>query len=67
MCRRGYELRRALDREPMTRCLYCKNPVRKKISSVNVPRLTAPLSVVDAKKAGFTVLEKREGGEYEKL
>lgn len=67
MCRRGYELRRALDREPMTRCLYCKNPVRKKISSVSVPRLTAPLSVVDAKKAGFTVLEKREGGEYEKL
>ncbi len=67
MCRRGYELRRAVDRKPVTRCLYCKNPVRKKVSRVNVPHVTAPLSVTDAKKAGFTVLEKRDGGEYEKL
>ncbi len=67
MCRRGYEVRRELGREPLTRCLYCKNPVRKKIGPVSVPRVTAPLSVSDAKKAGFTVLEKRDGGEYEKL
>ncbi len=67
MCRRGFELRRGVNREPLTRCLYCKNPVRKKISSVNVPKLTAPLSVSDAKKAGFTLLEKRDRGTYEKL
>ena len=67
MCRRGVELRRGVNREPLTRCLYCKNPVRKKISSVNVPKLTAPLSVSDAKKAGFTLLEKRDRGTYEKL
>ena len=67
MCRRGFELRRGVNREPLTRCLYCKNPVRKKISAVNVPKLTAPLSVSDAKKAGFTLLEKRDRGTYEKL
>ena len=67
MCRRGFELRRGVNRAPLTHCLYCKNPVRKKISSVNVPKLTAPLSVSDAKKAGFTLLEKRDRGTYEKL
>lgn len=67
MCRRGYELRRDLKREPHTKCLYCKNPVKKKVSRVVVPKVTAPVSLSDAKKAGFTVLEKRGKGEYEKL
>ena len=66
MCRRGFELMRPLSREPLTRCFYCQNPVRKKIGVVNVPHITAPLSVSDAKKAGFTVLEKRDTGVYEK-
>ena len=67
ICRKGFELRRPADREPLSRCFYCKHPVRKRISSVNVPKLTAPLSVSDAKKAGFTVLEKLGSGEYEKI
>lgn len=67
MCRRGFELMRPLNREPLTKCMYCKNPVRKKIGAVNVPKITAPLSVSDAKKAGFTVMEKRDLGVYEKL
>lgn len=58
---------RPLSREPHTRCMYCKNPVRKKIGTVNVPKITAPLSVTDARKAGFTVLQKRDQGVYEKL
>lgn len=66
ICRRGFELRRGLDREPLTQCLYCKNPVRRKISAVVVPKLLSPLSVSDAKKAGFTVLKKSGAGEYEK-
>jgi hypothetical protein len=45
----------------------CKHPVRKVISRVNSPTITKPLSVTDAKKAGFTVLEKRDKGVYEKL
>jgi len=67
ICRRGFELRRPVDREALVNCLICKNPVRKVISKVNTPRVAKPLSVSDAKKAGFTVLEKRDQGVYEKL
>jgi len=44
----------------------CKNPVKKVISKVNSPRVVIPFSTVDAKKAGFTVLEKRDEGVYER-
>ena len=67
MCRRGFELMRPAYREPLTRCMYCKNPVRKRIGTVNVPKITAPLSITDAKKAGFTVLQRRDEGTFEKL
>ncbi len=67
MCRKGFELMRSADRAPLTRCMYCKNPVRKKIGNVNVPKITTPLSISDAKKAGFTVMQKRDLGVYEKL
>ena len=58
---------RSADRQPLTRSMYCKNPIRKKIGNVNVPKITAPLSISDAKKAGFTVMQKRDLGVYEKL
>ena len=67
MCRKGFELMRPADRAPLTHCMYCKNPVRKKIGNVNVPKISAPLSITDAKKAGFTVIQKRDEGVYEKL
>lgn len=67
MCRKGFELMRPADRAPLTHCMYCKNPVRKKIGTVNVPKITAPLSISDAKKAGFTVLQRRDEDTFEKL
>lgn len=67
ICRRGFELRRPVDRAPLENCLACRHPVRKVISKVNTPKVMKPLSVTDAKKAGFTVLEKRDQGTYEKL
>ncbi len=67
ICRRGFELRRPVNREALEKCLVCKNPVRKVISRVNVPEITKPLSVSDAKSAGFTVLQRRDKGVYEKL
>ena len=67
MCRQEFELIRPIDRAPLTHCLYCKTPVRKLIGTVNSPKIHAPLSVSDAKKAGFTVMEKRDSGVYEKL
>ncbi len=67
VCREGFELNRPLDRAPLEFCLLCRQPVRKKISRVNNPQVLKPLSVADAKKAGFTVLERRGRGEYERL
>lgn len=67
-CRRGFEIRRPLSRPPLETCPVCKQPVKKLLSKgITSPQITKPLSVSDAKKAGFTVLEKRDGGEYEKL
>jgi putative FmdB family regulatory protein len=66
-CSRGFELRRPVDRAPLERCPVCKRPVKKLIGLVNTPKITKPLSVSDAKKAGFTILEKRCDGNYEKI
>lgn len=66
ICKNRFELRRPLDRPELTKCPICRNPVRKVISSVNTPTITKPLSVTDAKKAGFTVYEKRDKGVYER-
>jgi putative FmdB family regulatory protein len=68
ICRKGFELRRPLDRPALEVCPLCRNPVKKLVSrGVTSPQITKPLSVSDAKKAGFTVLEKRDEGTYEKL
>jgi len=41
--------------------------VKKLISSVNTPKIAKPLSVSDAKSAGFTIMKRRDKGVYEKL
>lgn len=67
-CRKGFEIRRPLSRPPLETCPVCRKPVRKLVSRrVSSPHVAKPLSVSDAKKAGFTVLEKRDEGTYEKL
>jgi hypothetical protein len=55
-----------VDRPPLEVCPLCRHAVKKVISRVNTPKITKPFSVTDAKKAGFTVLEKRDEGVYEK-
>ena len=67
ICARGFELRRPVERPALEVCPLCKNPVKKVFSRVNSPRITKPLSVSDAKSAGFTVLQRRDQGVYEKL
>ena len=66
LCGGCFELRRPIDRPPLTDCPVCRRPVRKVISAANTPRVAKPLSISDAKSAGFTVLEKRDTGVYEK-
>jgi len=67
VCRKGFELRRPIDRPALEQCPLCRHAVRKVISKVSTPRIAKPLSVSDAKSAGFTVLERRDQGVYEKL
>lgn len=67
ICGGTFELRRPADREPLNACPLCKKPVKKLISTVNTPKILKPVSIVDAKKAGFTVLERRDKGTYERL
>lgn len=66
VCGGSFTLRRSVNAKPLEKCPACKKPVRKVISSFNTPTYTKPLSITDAKKAGFTVLKKVSKGEYEK-
>ena len=67
VCKGRFELLRPLDRPPLTNCPLCRKPVRKVISQISTPTITKPLSISAAKNAGFTILEKRDQGVYEKL
>jgi len=67
ICSKGFELRRPITRPPLEKCPLCRNPVKKLVSRINTPKWTKPLSVTDAKKAGFTILKRRDKGVYEKL
>jgi putative FmdB family regulatory protein len=66
VCGGNFTLRRPIDAKPLTQCPACKKPVRKLISKVSSPRKMKPLSISDAKKAGFTILKKTGKGEYER-
>lgn len=66
ICRKGFELRREISRENLVRCPLCRNEVKKVISRVNTPKIVKSDTITEAKAAGFTVLEKKDNGVYEK-
>lgn len=66
VCGGRFTLNRPLTAKPLTQCPACKKPVRRVWSPFNTPTITKPLSISDAKKAGFTVLKRVSKGEYEK-
>lgn len=66
ICGGKFTLRRPVNAAELTHCPACKKPVRKVISLFNTPSVMKPLSVTDAKKAGFTVYKRLNKGEYEK-
>lgn len=66
ICGKGFELRRPADRPHPTLCPVCKRPIRRALSAVNSPKIAKPLSVTDAKKAGFSVYRRRDAGVYER-
>ena len=66
VCGGKFTLRRPLDAPELKVCPACRRPVRKLISTFHSPVKLKPLSISDAKKAGFTVLKRLGKGEYEK-
>ena len=65
-CGGRFTLRRPLSAKPLTHCPACKKTVRKLISTFNSPLKLKPVSISDAKAAGFTVLKKLGKWEYER-
>jgi putative FmdB family regulatory protein len=66
VCGGKFSLNRPISRPELTKCPLCRKPVRKVISLVNSPTKLKPLSITDAKAAGFTVLKRVGKGEYER-
>ena len=66
VCGGKFSLRRPISRPELAKCPLCRKPVRKIISTVSSPTKLKPLSISDAKKAGFTVLKRVGKGEYER-
>lgn len=66
ICGGRFTLRRPVNAPELTHCPACKKPVRKVISTFNTPTKLKPLSITDAKKAGFTVYKRISKGEYER-
>ncbi len=66
VCGGRFELRRPVDRPECADCPVCRRPVKRVISQTSTPKMLKPTSISDAKKAGFTVLERRDKGVYEK-
>jgi putative FmdB family regulatory protein len=66
VCGGRFTLLRPLNAKPLTHCPACKRPVRKVFSNFHSPVKLKPVSISDAKKAGFTVYKKLSKGEYER-
>jgi putative FmdB family regulatory protein len=66
VCGGKFTLRRPITAAELKVCPACRRPVRKIISTFSSPLKLKPLSVSDAKKAGFTILTRIGKGEYEK-
>lgn len=67
LCGEGFDHQQPASDAALSACPKCGQPVaRAAVHSVNTPKLMKPLSVSDAKKAGFTVLKRISSGEYEK-
>ena len=66
VCGGKFTLRRPSSAPELTKCPACKKAVGRLISAFNTPHKLKPLSITDAKKAGFTVLKKVSKGEYER-
>lgn len=67
LCGDGFDHRQAPSAPDLSACPTCGQSVtRASIQSTHTPKLLKPLSVSDAKSAGFTVFKRTSGGEFER-
>lgn len=67
LCGDGFEHAQAASAPDLSACPKCGQAVRRASAQpVNSPKLSAPLSVSRAKQAGFSVLKRTPGGEFER-
>jgi hypothetical protein len=67
LCGAGFEHRQTAGTIDLTTCPKCGQAVQRATAqTVNSPKLSAPVSVSRARQAGFTVLKRTSGGEYER-
>ena len=66
ICKGGFSLTRPVTAPPLENCPLCRKPVHKLISSFSTPKILKPLSVADARSAGFKVYKRVGKGEYER-
>jgi hypothetical protein len=67
LCGPGFEHRQENGSPKLSACPTCGQPVvQAAVHTVNSPKLSAPVSVSRARQAGFTVLKRTSGGEYER-
>lgn len=67
LCGDGFEQALPAGAADLTTCPKCGQAVQSRPAQpVNSPKLSAPLSVSRARQAGFTVLKRTSGGEYER-
>jgi len=68
LCGAGFELVQPASAAPLETCPRCGQAVRlKSATATSTPRASRKPSTSEAKSAGFTVLKRTSGGEYEKL
>jgi putative FmdB family regulatory protein len=66
ICGGKFALNRPVNRPALEKCPLCRKPVRKVLSNFSSPMKLKPLSVSEAKSAGFTIIKKVGNGEYER-
>jgi putative FmdB family regulatory protein len=67
LCGEGFDHVQKAGTPDLSECPTCGKPVERAIhDGVNTPRILRKPSAREAKEAGFTVLKRTSGGEYEK-
>lgn len=67
ICGKGFDYTQKIGEPDLTECPTCgKRVARETTNLVTTPRIMRKRSIREAKEAGFTVLKRGEGGEFEK-